>query len=978
MKKIIIQAALLFCLVTAVHASEVVPAWKSAATELNIAAGKHGRIVRYDGRTCRSGKRYYRMLNVAVPSRAGEFYLFLELRENGAPRIELNLRKDKKILQKFEFPSSKKWQWVRLGPLKAGSLFPDFDICAGSSPKCQIFLSRAVLTGNPQWKSTDGTAASLKLPGIAVGYGSKGIPAGPFLLIQEKRFATDQTTVSFHRDEKALYADFTAFDRTLDPRANQLHLFKSKEKNPWRNDFTILLLERDGVMYDFLITGGGRLSEARMTGPDYWEKRNTPQRSGASASVKIGDGVWHSSLRIPWSAVGGPPRPGERFRFQAGRRCSASGERSTLFPTTNGYHELQNFGNMYFASGELPGTAVKLPEFLPGENQITLPRGVNSEVFVAFQDKFPEFYRGRNFRLNHTGRFVFQWNMSDPATGCPWFVSPQYTFAISACRLKFSASQSIGLNGVQVKSGTIMKSGLNKIRLPENFTGKLSAGEFEIVPPAGEFTLAVDSSMIWPNWHEKELAIPAGALQMLMFAPRGFPGRITRDYTLKLDLPPGFKVECASGYYSNYKISWTEDGRISFHTPLKYSDLPPMHRFISVFIRAPQKAEKTVAEIAYSSSSASEKIVEVPRKFKVRLLPHFSGVRPKHFRIYVWSGISRRLTENAFLQKMVKELAGYGINEVNGIPGAHLSFTGNFNLYPYSWTPIPYIKKHPERALIKKDGSRDLTLLCPQYIRTPEFGRWVDTQMPAWLAKIGNPPVAEWDYEYRYNDGPFSCYCAKCSKEADVASRNRMTAYYARLMRDAMKRCKPDIKFVMYSGYQSEETKRHYGIDWSLFPGILDMVECGYGRSVKTLRDTYKAIGNTPLVTGAIIRPYSPSSRAALMPYTPALLLRRALDATGGILLYEYSMFEGNSLRAIAAVSRIIARYEDFFRFGKRRDITVNGWNADEVQIIEYRGKSVLFLMNSGKMPKKYEKNVVAPGEVAVLELPGAAAKGKP
>lgn len=965
MKKKIIQT--IVCLLLSAYAAE---AAKLPEIELDIASGKHGRIVQQKGRTFRIGKRGYRMLNVSVPANAGKFYIFLELKENGSPQVGLTVRKGKKVLQKFQFPAARQWQWVRLGPLEAKNLSPDFDICAGSDPGCQLYLARAVISSDPQWKSSSGTKEKFNLPGIAVGRGGKGIQAGPFLLVGEKHFAKDQTSVSFHWDDKALYAEFTGFDRSLDPRANRLHEFKSKEKNPWRNDYMILLLKRGKVMYDFLVTGGGVLDDGRMRGPDYWGQRDPAWRSGAVVSAKIGNGVWHARLAVPWQAVGGKPAAGEVFQFQAGRKTRSSNETSAIFPTKTGFHDPESFGLMYFRNKTLPAVGIRLPEFLPGGNQIPLPSGINSEIHVAFPDKFPEFYRGNSFQLNNTGRFSFQWNFSDPATGLPCFVSPRYTLAVSACRLEFSSGQSIGLNGAQVKTGALLKSGLNRIVLPGNFKGKVSAGGVQITPPAGTFTLAVESSLLWPNWHEKEVAVPAGGLQMLMFAPRGFPGKLIRDYTIKLDLPPGFKVECASGYYNNYKIKWSEDGLIRFQTPLKYSDLPPTHRFISVFIRAPQTIPASTAEIAYASSSASEKIVEIPRKFKIRVLPPFRGIRPKHFRIIAWSGFYRRLTDNAYLQTLVKEIAKYGINEAHGIPGKHLSYSTNFNLFYYSWTSVPYIKKYPERALIRKNGKADPTLVCPQYIRTPEYARWVNEQMPGWLAKIGNPPVAEWDYEYRYDSGPFSCYCKKCIKESDVASRNRMTAYYARLLRDAMKRCDPKIKFVMYSGYQSEETKSHYGIDWSLLRGIVDMVECGYGRSEKTLAATRKAIGDTPLVTGVIIRPYLVSSRAFPEPYTRARLLRRAADATGGILLYEYSLFDGRSLEAIAEVSRIISRYEDHFRFGRRKPYTVPGWNGDDVQVIEHRGKSLLLLMNQSKMPKKFNSRTIVPGGIAAEILP--------
>lgn len=962
-KQLVLSVLGLVLLLGTAAASDLPP------VELDIASGKHGRIVLRSGRQVRIGKRYFRLLNAAPPTSVKEFYVFLEVRETGNSRIELDVRKGKQVLKQFRQPAVKQWQWVRIGPLSTADCLPDFDICVGSGKKNQLQLARAVLSADPQWKVSDGIAEQLNAPGLAVGTGPDGIEAGPFLLVRENRFAEDQTSVRFHWDADALYADFVSFDRALDPRANRLHEFRTKDKNPWRNDYVVLLLKRGPVMYDFLVTGGNRLDDSRMTGPDFWEHRDRRWESGAQTAVKIENGLWRASLKIPWKAIGGAPKQGERFRFQAGRKTRSSNETSMLFPTNAGYHADQDFGLMYFRQRPVPKLKIALPAFLPGENKITLPPTVNAEIHVRFPDKVPEFYRGGTFRLNAGGKFAFQWNVSDPASGLPCFVSPVYSLTVSASRLEFSAAETIELNGIQVRSGAIVKNGLNRIRLPEGFGGKISVGGNEIIPPARDFTLAVDASLLWPNWHEKEVAVPAGGLQMLLFAPRGFPGKTISDYMLKLDLPPGFKIECASGYYTNYKIDWTPDGWIRFRTPLLFADLPPLHKFISVFIRAPRQAASPVSEIAYAASSPSEKIVEAPRKFKVRILPEFRGVRPRHFRILAWCGWFKKLTDEAYLQELVRELAKYGINEVNMIPGKHLPFSYNFNLKTWSWSPSPYVKMHPESALIRKDGSRNPDLVCPRHIRTPEYSRWLNEQMPRWLERAGNPQVVEWDYENPYDTGPFSCYCENCRKEADVASRNRMTAFYAKLIRDALKRCDPEILFTIYSGYQSEETKSHYGIDWSLYPGIIDMAECGYGRPEKALEDTRKALGGTPLVTGVIIRPYLASSRAFPEQYTQALLLRRALDATGGLLLFEYSLFDGTSLQSIAAIATLVAKHEDLFRFGRRMNHRIPGWNPDEVQIVEYQDSAMLFLMNFGKGPKKYLDQIIEPGKTLAMPI---------
>ena len=952
--------ALLFTLPLLVFAN--FPDLAVEPVELDLNKGKHGRIIKRWGKTLRHGRRWHRMLNVVPPKTSRPLYIFIEARENGCKNVEIEIRQGKQLVRSINEPGKGYWQWLRIGPLDVKKLMPDFDICVGRDPKHQFYISRALITTDgkfdPKIKLQTQNKAAL-----TIGKGGSGVTAGPFVLIREKSFSREKSWIKLHRDNRNLYAEFTNFESCLDPKANRLHEFRTNRKNPWSNDHSVLLLKRNGIMYDFIISGSGKIDDARMSGPDFWSSRDPAWDSGAVGRCERGNGVWKAFLQIPWDAIGGHPGEHEEIAFQAARKSNSASEISTLFPTVNGFHDDRDFGVMRF-SAEVPEVKFSLPDFIPGRNRFNAD-GCDVETSVSFQGKAASFSRGTEFDLKHTGTFAFQWSFLDKNSRNVWWRSPEYELSLNAELLTFSGAKTILLNGKNAVSGSLLFNTLNYLKLPDDFSGELRASGRDIVPPDKEFILAAGCSYMWPNWHAGELSIPAGGVQMLLFAPRGFPGKTVRDYTLKLDLPPGFKVECVSGYYKNYELDFTPDGKITFRTPIKYNGTLPGHKYISVFIRAPKKC--FTGEIAYSASSRQSKIVEIPRGFKVNVIPEVSGKRPQKYRILLWVEWTRRLTDQNYLNTLAAEFAKYGINEVHELHNTHIPFSYRFNLKQWSWSLEPYVRMHPEAALTGINGKRNNILVCPQYIRTPEFAGWLEQQIPVWLKRAGNPRIIGWDFEHNYKNTPFSCYCSKCIKESDIGSRNKMVAFYAKLIHDALKRYDKKIMFTVYSGYQSPSTRENYCIDWSLFPGIIDMAECGYGRPEKELEATLKAIGKTPLVTGAIIRPYQMENRAYPRQFTPAWLLRRAADGTGGILLFEYSTLNGESFRAVADVSKVIAMYEDFFLYGNRKSVQIPGWQKDFVQAIEYRNKTVLLLMNQGKSDLVYRHQIVKPGGILVI-----------
>lgn len=803
---------------------------------------------------------------------------------------------------------------------------------------------------------------------LSVGQGTTGYWAGPFQRVAEQRFAMEGTSLLLTWNDESLNAIFKCEEECLNPINNRLHEFQKDNESIWSNDYVILLFERGGVFYDVIVDGSGRIETAISTDANFWAGRKVRQDTGVAAVVQIGNGNWIASIRIPWEAIGGKAKLGEQFRFQAGRGNASIKEKSVLFPCMPGFHA-QDFFSVLKLVKQVPEVRAELPAFLPGKNVIACENAsISGRIEQSGQPT--QVFDSGEFDLQCSGKFKIGWRLFGPETE-PYWISPLYDMTASAVALKFSEENTLRLNGKDVVSGAFLRDGKNVIEVNKPFQGRMRAGDWEFVPPASQFQLYTQHTLLWPNWQEQEWCVTRGGLQQLLFAPRGFPDATVSDYTIKLSLPEGFKLECASGYYSVYpSVRFTPDGTITIDKEISYRKTIPSHEFIAAFIRVPEDFEGDVTELSFASSSPSQNIMEVPQKVKVRVLPKLDGVAPKDMLIYIWAGGLHALTNKAYIETVLKDFANAGINLIVNLPNKVIPYNYSFFINEdWSWPVSPYLQVHPEAVLIQKDGTPNKRFVCPQSVRTPEFAAWLRTQVPFWLERGGNPEIVEWDYEFNVENGPFSCYCPKCTGHTDMATRHQDMVFYLKLLRDALREVNPNIRMSVYSGYQTEQNKKIYGIDWSLLKDVIDIAECGYGRPVEAIKATYEAIGDMPLVLGAIVAPYEYSDRQYPTQYTPAWLVRRAVDSTYGILLYNYPSFDGKSMHAIAEASKIMSRYEEFFRFGKRMEENVPDWPKDDVQTIEYNGKRILILMNSSLNTRHYLGRSVPAGDCQVIEL---------
>jgi hypothetical protein len=310
-----------------------------------------------------------------------------------------------------------------------------------------------------------------------------------------------------------------------------------------------------------------------------------------------------------------------------------------------------------------------------------------------------------------------------------------------------------------------------------------------------------------------------------------------------------------------------------------------------------------------------------------------------------------------------------------------------------------FLQAHPELGATRMDGKPKAGLFCPTWLLSSagaEMRRAMDEEVIATVNRDGYSAV-NWDIEQTVlgaaagNDADRGfCLCARCQeafrrpekldpgtrldaeqlrskhRQAWVTFRCQQNADLVGHLREALRRCQRPIEFSIYSGYQCQETREWYGVDWSLLASKIDLAIAGYGGSRKALLDTRAALGRTPLIGGEnyFLSPEPPSIVADWMKGSLAQtprpeawrnrLLRQFIDGgCHGVLIWYLPTMDGGAVYYTSEAAQIIAAHEEIFTRGQRCDeqFQIDGLKADYWAAFEHQGKRLLVLLNFSDKP---------------------------
>lgn len=751
---------------------------------------------------------------------------------------------------------------------------------------------------------------------------------------------------------------------------------------------------------------------------------------------ELGNGFWTVEMSIPWKNLGGKPQNNAQWLTVAGRFEKDGRENSGFQIIPTGIHDKQCFGKLKFTNKVPGVTVTGLPEFAPGPNGLKAVVSGDVPVELSCKTTFgTQMERSRQrirkgagelkFKLERTGDFKFSWGIAGSSNLKEYFRSPEYTLSARSSKLAGTVKGGkLVINGNAVKDGGMLQSGLNKLSFKADNAAelKLACDSWQLPFPDGwkksgnEYSLNLLSefSTIWPNWHIEGVYVNQGGIQQLTFAPTGFPGMKVKDYTLNLDLPEGMKLLSASGYYEIYP-SITVKGptavtsgknkfnryAITINKTLNYhhSDKVPSHEWLACIVAIDKNMPKGETALAYHASSAANAVIEVPRTLKVNVIDAVNGRQPRTYRIELWAGWLGRMTNREAFPAISDYFISAGVTEDNAELYAAGGKTKNFQLINFkSWNfnCMPYMKAHPGTAQINAAGKPHAEYLCTTEMMTEEFARYFRDNLKAWHKKYDEVQHIDWDFESGVFNGSITCHCQRCfkafadefkispvpqnMKEISTKYPDQWTRFmnvrFAKLVELMYKSIRSELKpgtvFSVYTGYQSENTKRHYGVDWSLLDGKVDHAMVGYGRNVKDLMDTRAALPNTKMIIGELYYPYRTTERFKTTVSTPSNLMRRACDADAGILLYAYQTLDGRTFHALGEVTRTVAEHEEFFTSNKRFTdmLNVRGFSDAEYEVLgNGKGDYLVVVLNQTRSERKFSAKFNLPNGKKLVEV---------
>jgi hypothetical protein len=153
-----------------------------------------------------------------------------------------------------------------------------------------------------------------------------------------------QTTVKAAWDDSYLYAAF----RCEEPQREKLSIVGEKRDDPlWMGDVVELfvgLSDKPGPFRQFMVNPKGVAFDQAMDGEESDLSFDPDWKAAAAAGPK----GWTVEMAVPWSALGGAPKPGETRRANVGRERKPVEELSTWSQVVIGFLDPSQFGTWVF------------------------------------------------------------------------------------------------------------------------------------------------------------------------------------------------------------------------------------------------------------------------------------------------------------------------------------------------------------------------------------------------------------------------------------------------------------------------------------------------------------------------------------------------------------------------------------------------------------------------------------------------------
>jgi hypothetical protein len=499
---------------------------------------------------------------------------------------------------------------------------------------------------------------------------------------------------------------------------------------------------------------------------------------------------------------------------------------------------------------------------------------------------------------------------------------------------------------------------------------------------------------VWPS-PSPAFYLPENGTLPMNFIIDGVINKKLKNWTTYLAMPSGIECLGSSSFYVKANpqqsvFTMTRLGKIQIDgQSLDYysitADKPIdsskhiIAKIMQIFLRCKDSMQKEREEmnIIYWSEANSGSVIENKQSIPVKIIKKINGKQPSKFVFQLCGGFFSVLDDLQMRNEILKtaQLAGFNYILCNDYwcsdRGSRLGIKtiADINFESWSINLSRYLKSHPNSHLLRYDGMYSDHQMCTTKL-LEEGWPYVEQVLKELIEKM-KPNVIDYDYEYSPFNGPHSCYCPICldqfRKFAGLSGKQKLSSeiikenyndqwvdFMARrvasifsLLGKSIHRLSPETQFTVYSGCQTYDNPKRYGVDWRYIGELhaVDKAGCGYKQNVAIINKTLEALKGIPLVGGVIVTPYDINSTDPPKELTPALILRQLFDSAGGILAYSYMEMGGLSWQAIGEVSRFVAAYEDVILSGKRFGLP--GYDNAMVQAIKKRTTFLICVMNN-------------------------------
>ncbi|MFP3904922.1 MAG: hypothetical protein ACLFWB_11825, partial [Armatimonadota bacterium] len=391
-------------------------------------------------------------------------------------------------------------------------------------------------------------------------------------------------------------------------------------------------------------------------------------------------------------------------------------------------------------------------------------------------------------------------------------------------------------------------------------------------------------------------------------------------------------------------------------------------------------------------------VTEVPQKSTLVMHEPLADVRPEHARLmpfYSGSMILNPVVAESYAENCWAAGCTWMYGQASNNVMVHLRDRRVKLVRPFHYEEfgIPanmhgFLEEHPEAQGYNFKGQPVEHLACPTWMLAE--GDEVIAGVGRFMKDIHDNEkyeIAIWDHERPIYGNAGTCTCDRCMAafrdfgdlpedveltpetiveeymEQWTEFRTAQNAELAGRLRDIAQTFDPPAGFAVYSGWQSERTMRHYGVDWAKMGPNLDMGVAGYGGNEKLITDTAEALGDTPLIGSERWYRRHNTDEAGWMKeeeFANRVLRQFVTSGCEGVMWWALPSMDGGAFHYISKAAQIIAEYEDFLKPSQRCDekVKVSGLDSFNWAAFEKDGTILVLLMNFSDEPISPEVTV--------------------